>query len=833
MGSCHPNGSLYEKPLDLRAAQREHLRFREELEKNGCVVRTVREILAQDCETDVMARVALEDLAMSSMKYELATAVRGTDSPIAPLDAMQLTSTEAYLLSDEYKKTCIEKMDVEQLVEVVLTRPTILLQKADKDTELLVVNYTYEPLVNLIFCRDQQITTARGVVMGRPRSPIRQREVEVMQFCFKKLGVPIVGRIQSPGTLEGGDFFPTGLDLALLGVGLRSNMDAAQYLMDNDLFGTRRVAIVKDYFDQHQQRMHLDTVFNIIAPKLCVMLEDIQGANSPQCRLVDEYTKGADGKYHLSRHDVEFHQYIVEEGYTVISLTNDMQYAYGCNGLNLGNNTLITVDRSTAKFIARSQLFHGKIVVVDFSNNTNMFGSVHCCSQVISRRAPNQYDSTILVSARSHSGGMLDVPTPHTIGSLSPAYAGSPPQLGGASPLSVPNHSAGHFIIATNSLPSSNSSVSADTSSLPVSLGAMQHPPAPKNKQVAARYMMIAPNNFDVNKTSAEDNMLMASSQQRFLQAVQKKGQGKRDVHAILLREFAELHRVLTVKLGAEVFLFTHESFHQTPEAVFIADWFSTHREGDFEGGKAAKRAGEGRSMVLYSMRASSRRNERRPDLVSFLKELYPTVVNLRPFEAGKAEVTEDAFAVIPQGVCGDACKPLEFSSFVLDRQTRTAFAARSCSRFDADAFQAWAQETGYKVVLFDLNSSNTTSHAKLLQHAHHTRTFMCIFSTFSMVCFDAIAPADREQVRKALVGRPIIEFTLAQCHRFGITGAFEVYDHTGKSVIVVSKTAYDSYTADQLAAMEALGTAFEVVRISEIEQLGGGSVSGLISSLY
>jgi hypothetical protein len=28
MGSLHPNASLYEKPLDLRAAQREHAQFR-------------------------------------------------------------------------------------------------------------------------------------------------------------------------------------------------------------------------------------------------------------------------------------------------------------------------------------------------------------------------------------------------------------------------------------------------------------------------------------------------------------------------------------------------------------------------------------------------------------------------------------------------------------------------------------------------------------------------------------------------------------------------------------------------------------------------------------
>lgn len=152
MGSYHPNGSLYEKPLDLAAAQAQHARFRyafsfsrpisircsnvdafvrsAELEKAGCKVMTVREILAKDCDTDVVARVKLEDLAASCLTYKLIG------------DVKQLTNKEIYLMSDEYKREVVEKMDTNQLVEIVLTRPTIYLAKADKDTELSAQNYT-------------------------------------------------------------------------------------------------------------------------------------------------------------------------------------------------------------------------------------------------------------------------------------------------------------------------------------------------------------------------------------------------------------------------------------------------------------------------------------------------------------------------------------------------------------------------------------------------------------------------------------------------------------------------------------------------------------------
>lgn len=47
-------------------------------------------------------------------------------------------------------------------------------------------------------------------------------------------------------------------------VGIRSNMEGARYLMNNNLIGTKRFGIVKDEKDRDQQRMHLDTIFNII-----------------------------------------------------------------------------------------------------------------------------------------------------------------------------------------------------------------------------------------------------------------------------------------------------------------------------------------------------------------------------------------------------------------------------------------------------------------------------------------------------------------------------------------------------------------------------------------
>lgn len=65
-------------------------------------------------------------------------------------------------------------------------------------------------------------------------------------------GIEVMGEIREPGFLEGGDFFPCGYDLSLVGVGLRSNVEACEQLMGEDLLGTRRLAVVKDEFERHQ-----------------------------------------------------------------------------------------------------------------------------------------------------------------------------------------------------------------------------------------------------------------------------------------------------------------------------------------------------------------------------------------------------------------------------------------------------------------------------------------------------------------------------------------------------------------------------------------------------
>lgn len=100
-------------------------------------------------------------------------------------------------------------MSSSQLVDLIMTNPTVHISPTQRDTHF-TASYSFKPLSNMVFTRDQQIVTKKGIVMCRLSSVQRQNEVEVMKFCFKKLNFNVVGEIPSAGRLEGGDFFPAG-----------------------------------------------------------------------------------------------------------------------------------------------------------------------------------------------------------------------------------------------------------------------------------------------------------------------------------------------------------------------------------------------------------------------------------------------------------------------------------------------------------------------------------------------------------------------------------------------------------------------------------------------
>lgn len=387
IATLHPTSALFERPVHLKRAKQAHRLFQQTLRAFGLNVRLVRDVLLQDCETDPKARRELEDFAVSHLQYVWAhngvvSAANAVLNPTA--GAQHGPHGRACFIDEHYKRDVIGALDSESLVNLLLCNPTIILQKANRETPV-TASYIFNPLGNLVFTRDQQITTSKGIVMANMHPKQRKPEVSIMKFCWQKLGFPVVGHVPEPHTLEGGDFLPAGPDLCFLGVGPRTSEGAAQYLMDNDLFGTRQVAVVKDVFERSQKHMHLDTVFNIASDRCVVLQESLIGPTAPLRRLVDEYTRDEDGRYRLTQWDVEFSQYLRDQGYEVVPIPEECQRGYGINFVNLGNSHLVCCDQKTKALLEAHPQFRadgGRVTYMPYDGVTAMYGGPHCSSQL-------------------------------------------------------------------------------------------------------------------------------------------------------------------------------------------------------------------------------------------------------------------------------------------------------------------------------------------------------------------------------------------------------------------------------------------------------------------
>jgi len=255
MSMLHPAASLYNDVTCQNDVKESFEALRSTLGNFDVKLLTVRQCLK-------LNRKALIKLAFEALIYECPNKEEGLDN-----------KEFLYYISDDYKLSILDKLNDDQLVDVVLTRPTFTLRYVAMNTYVEPVEIKFRPLGNLLFARDQQITTQKGVVMGRTMTWAREMEHNLMQQVFENLGVKTIGEVPENAYLEGGDFFVAKPDLSMLGVGMRTNFKAAAYLMENDLLGTDRFALVLDENDFTQQRMHLDTFFNIINPSHVICLD--------------------------------------------------------------------------------------------------------------------------------------------------------------------------------------------------------------------------------------------------------------------------------------------------------------------------------------------------------------------------------------------------------------------------------------------------------------------------------------------------------------------------------------------------------------------------------
>lgn len=122
---------------------------------------------------------------------------------------------------------------------------------------------------DLVYTFDPLLVTDRGAIALRPGKPTRASEPAVLERWMAGAGIPILGQIEAPGTVEGGDTFWLGPDLLCIGRTLRTNAEGARQLAE--LVGGDVRIFDLPYWRGPAELIHLLSVISPVADDLAVV----------------------------------------------------------------------------------------------------------------------------------------------------------------------------------------------------------------------------------------------------------------------------------------------------------------------------------------------------------------------------------------------------------------------------------------------------------------------------------------------------------------------------------------------------------------------------------
>jgi arginine deiminase len=319
LGLLDPSSFLYERQFNWSKARREHDNLRRVLKEEGVKIYRLRQTIVNKIRRD-----------------------------------------------DRFREKVIEKVrvnndDPEFLVELLILRPILGYEKRDKGTHLEVK--LTDPLSNLYFMRDQQITTEKGIIMGRMATHQREKEVEVMKLFWEALNIKYkeIGR----GKFEGGDFFPMG-DFDLVGVGVRTDLEGV-----SELFNILNGGEIGIIHWNREEFIHLDTFFNVGSSSSVVSVRSFM----EESRVAVYYDRK------IIRETTLYDYVVKEKGFNLIEVSVDEAKKYVTNFLTIDDGKIVSPKISANRKLEKEY----DVIEVEVSNLTGGAGGIHCMTAVIRR----------------------------------------------------------------------------------------------------------------------------------------------------------------------------------------------------------------------------------------------------------------------------------------------------------------------------------------------------------------------------------------------------------------------------------------------------------------
>jgi N-dimethylarginine dimethylaminohydrolase len=233
---------------------------------------------------------------------------------------------------------------------------------AEAGAEVVVAGPDETGLLDAIFAYDPSLMTDAGAVLLRPGKEVRLEEVDLAERSYAELGIPVIGRIEAPGTVEGGDTLWLDERTLAVGRGYRTNDEGIQQL--SALLaphGIDTVTVDLPHWRGPNECLHLMSFISPVADRLAAV--------------------------YLPLMSVPFVQELQRRGWSFIDVPDEEFETHGCNVLALAPMRVLVCDGSP---VTRARLEAAGCEVLVYTGDElshNRAGGPTCLTRPILRAA--------------------------------------------------------------------------------------------------------------------------------------------------------------------------------------------------------------------------------------------------------------------------------------------------------------------------------------------------------------------------------------------------------------------------------------------------------------
>lgn len=174
---------------------------------------------------------------------------------------------------------------------------------AEAGADIVWLDDREDGLADFVFTHDPSLMSDFGAIILRMGKPLREAEPALHAAAYERLGIPVLGRIEPPGQVEGGDCVWVDSHTLAVGRGVRTNQDGIQQLAN--LLGPKGVEVYGfdlPLWHGEEACLHLMSVISPLADDLALVYAPLlpaafyQMLKAKGIRLVE----GDAGEFHAS-----------------------------------------------------------------------------------------------------------------------------------------------------------------------------------------------------------------------------------------------------------------------------------------------------------------------------------------------------------------------------------------------------------------------------------------------------------------------------------------------------------------------------------------------------